>query len=105
MDDILLGHDEAKDIEQAAMAAVWQRGGDITEQLLAGEKAVLRAQVRKVVDLYHDAPDGPCPATPCPWGLIHVGGVSGTQCAACKQSFFMARVQAALRAAAEEVKG
>ena len=57
MDVILLGHDEAKDIEQAAMVAVWQRGGDITEQLLAGEQAVLRAQLRKVTKWLESNPE------------------------------------------------
>ena len=101
MDDILLGHDEAKDIEQAAMVAVWQRGGDITEQLLAGEKAVLRAQVRKVLR--------PSPGhwTSCPeWEASMCKHFKGdSPCDDCWGAYELVQHWQALRATAEEVRG
>ena len=49
MNDILLTPEESEDARMKAELAVWRRHGDITEQIQAGNEAVLRAQVRKVV--------------------------------------------------------
>ena len=48
--DILLTPEESEDARMKAELAVWRRHGDITEQIQAGNEAVLRAQVRKVVE-------------------------------------------------------